>query len=113
MKISTICLVLVSSLLTGCTFTWTDPEPPEPCLPKKEIVIQERIVYIAPTYPEPEDKPEYIDYKMEYIKYNEKIYYQMSLEDGDTMLLNWDRYKIWAETNYKILIDLNKNKKDK
>lgn len=102
MKVFIIYLILVSSfilLLTGCGCS--KPLPPE-------IIIQKEVVYLNKPIPLVQDAPIGLDYKMSYIKYNDNVYYQMTLEDGEILKLNWDRYKSWATTNYKILKDLNK-----
>jgi hypothetical protein len=106
-QILKICLVLVFSLsLTGCHIVW---EEPKPCIP--EIQIQDKLIYLDKPIPEIQEPPIALKYKVEYIKYNDVTYYQLTLEDGEILKLNYERYKSWAQTNYKIIKTL-KTKKD-
>ncbi len=94
--------VLVSSfillLFTGC---WPCPEP--------EIIVRDKLVYIDKPIPEINKPPVQMSYNVDYIKFNNKTYYLISLGDGAIMMSNYDRYKIWSLNNYDILKELKRN----
>jgi len=105
MNIFKNCLILAGSfiLLNGCST--------EPCVPKTKVV--EKIVYLRDDVPKPLAPPIGLKYNVEYIKYNDKNYIQMTIEDSNIMLLNYDRFRDWSLSNYKTLLMLNKKSKEK
>lgn len=113
MKVLKNYLILATSTIillsfNGCTIIWGDPEHCEP-----KIEVQKEIIYLNKKIPDLVKSPKALDYNISYINYNDVTYYQLLLEDGEILKLNWNRYKSWAESNYKILKNLKENNQTK
>lgn len=90
-------LVVLASSLTGCS--WLCPDCPEP-------EVKTEYKYIVRPIPDVKPKPKYMPYDVYMVDLKGEGFYVYPLNDGDIMLGNYKAYSEWAETNYKILVNL-------
>lgn len=86
---SIVFLILVISI-SGCS------KCPEP-----EVVTEYK--YLKIPLPNIPDKPLFVKYNMFEANFNGDDFYVIPRNDGAILSSNWESYKDWAETNYKIL----------
>jgi len=87
-----------SILLLGCT----EPTPPK-------IIVKDKLIYVSPEIPNISNPPIAQEYQVLSARINKKDYYLIPVDDGLIMTNNWERYRIWAVTNYNILQKLKKH----
>ena len=100
-KYSSLFLILVFSL-SGC-FCNNCPEPE----------LKTEYKYIKRPIPKLPTKPQFIEYQMFVVEFDNKEYYALPKGDGYILKNNWEAYKNWAENLRDILIDLKKDKQIK
>ena len=71
--------------------------------------IQTKYKYIKQPIPKLAKRPEFIEYKMIMVNFQEQDFYAIPKIDGYVLKTNWELYKIWAEDNYSILETIQLN----
>ena len=87
--------LLTLSIILGFSLSGCKDE----CKPK----LQTKYVYIKQPVPTLPKKPKARKYKTIMVNFEGVDYYAQTKADGAVMASNWKSYKIWAETNNKIL----------
>lgn len=89
----TLSAILVLSL-SGCGQKCPEPE------------VITKIVEVKQPIPDVQEKPDAQSYDMIMVNFGGVDYYAMTLADGAIMASNWTSHENWANTNYKILMNL-------